>query len=129
MAIRTRPVGRRKPLLRPNGLLVADRKPIGQESDVDIGVANKERLHRTPILAKKFDRDLRRGLIERFLNFFGGLGQSIGIDIDPDATARTCHVLVRLEPSNGLIKILPAIRALKSDFAGVHVSHKGFLHF
>jgi hypothetical protein len=30
-------------------LLVADRKPIGQESDVDVSVANKERLHRTPI--------------------------------------------------------------------------------
>src|ERR1700724_395537 len=64
-------------------------------------------------LAEKFDRDLRWGFVECFLNLFGGLRQSIGIDIDPDAAARAGHVLVCLQASDSLIEVLPAIRTLK----------------
>ena len=52
---------------------------------------NKERL------AEKLDRNLRRGFIDCFLNFLSGLGQPVGIDINPYPTAGTGHVLVRLE--------------------------------
>jgi hypothetical protein len=76
-------------------------------------------------LAEKLDRDLRWDFIHRFLNFVGGLGQPIGVDVDPDATTRTGHVLVRLDPPDGLMEILPAIGTLKSDLMHFNVRHGG----
>ena len=84
---------------------------------------NKQRLTEKP------DRDLRRDFIERFLNFFSCLGQSVRIDIDSDATTRTAHVFVRLKPPNGLYEVLPAIRTLKSDFVRADINHQGRLSF
>ena len=76
-------------------------------------------------LAEKLDRDLGRDFIHRLLNFVGGLGQPVGVDVDPDATTRTGHVLVCLDPSDGLMEILPAIGALKSDLMHFSVRHGG----
>jgi hypothetical protein len=76
-------------------------------------------------LAEKFDRDFGRDFIHRFLYFVGGPGQPVGVDVDPDATTRTSHVLVRLDPPDGLLEILPAIGTLKSDLMHFNVRHGG----
>jgi hypothetical protein len=73
---------------------------------------------------EELDRNFRRDFIERFLNFVGGFCQSVGIDIDSDAAIRTGHVLVRLEPADGLYEVLPATRTLKSDFMGARFNHQ-----
>jgi hypothetical protein len=79
-------------------------------------------------LAEKFDRDFGRDFIHRFLYFVGGPGQPVGVDVDPDATTRTSHVLVRLDPPDGLLEILPAIGTLKSDLMHFSVRHGGKRH-
>jgi hypothetical protein len=76
-------------------------------------------------LAEKLDRDLGWDFVHRFLNFVGGLSQPIGVDVDPDATTRTGHVLVRLDAPDGLMEILPAIGTLKSDLTHFNVGHRG----
>jgi hypothetical protein len=76
-------------------------------------------------LAEKLDRDLGRTFIHRFLNFVGGLGQPVGVDVDSDATTRTGHMLVRLDPSDGLMEILPTIGTLKSNLTHFNVRHRG----
>jgi hypothetical protein len=45
-------------------------------------------------LTEKFNGDLRWRFLDRFLNFFGGVGQSIRVDIYSYATTRTGHVLL-----------------------------------
>jgi hypothetical protein len=80
-------------------------------------------------LAEKLDRDLGRDFIHRLLNFVGGLGQPIGVDVDSDATTLTGHVLVRLDPPDGLMEILPATGALKSDLMLFNVRHGGRASF
>ena len=75
-------------------------------------------------LAKKLDRDLWRTFLDRFLNFFGRLGQPVGVNVDSDATARTAHVFVGLESADGLMKILPAIGALKRDLMHLNARHQ-----
>jgi hypothetical protein len=46
-------------------------------------------------LTEKFDGDLRWRFLDSFLNLFGGVGQSIRVDIYSDATTRTGHMVLR----------------------------------
>jgi len=75
-------------------------------------------------LTKELDRDLGGNLLDRLLNFLGGLGQPVGVDIDADPAPGTRHVLIRLELSDRLLEIVPAIRTLKPDLVGCRANHQ-----
>jgi len=79
-----------------------------------------------PLSPKKFDSDFGRNLLDRFVNFVCGVGQPVGVDIDPDVAARTRHVLTRFQAPDRLSQIVPAIRTLKPDLMQID-SHCGML--
>jgi hypothetical protein len=84
---------------------------------------------RGKLLAEKLYRDLRRDFVDCFLNFLGGVGQPVRVDIDPNAALRTRHVLVRLEPPDCLLEVVPAFRTLKPDLMGFQPTIKSCLSF
>lgn len=55
--------------------------------------------HLSCILAspKEFDGDFGGCPLDRSVNFLSGVSRPVRVDADSDATARTCHVLVRLQ--------------------------------
>src|SRR5271165_4805287 len=77
------------------------------------------------LLAEELDRNLRRRLIHRSLNFFCSLGEPIGVDVDSDVTPWASHVFVGLEPPNCLLELMPALQTLKLDLVRINISHQG----
>jgi hypothetical protein len=77
------------------------------------------------LLAEKLDRYLGRLFLDRLLNFLSGFCEPVCIDIDSNSATGTGHVLLRLEPSDGLLQFVPAARTLEPDFMRVHVGHPG----
>jgi hypothetical protein len=75
-------------------------------------------------LAEKLDRNLRGNFANSVLHLFGRLCETVRIDVDSDATIGTDHTLLRLQSSNGLAEIMPAVGALESNFVQVHVGHQ-----
>jgi hypothetical protein len=80
------------------------------------------RAHRL-VSPKELDRNLWRDLLDRFPNLLGGLCQPVRVDVDADTAAGTGHMRVGLESTDGLFEFLPAVGALKLDFASVYVCH------
>jgi hypothetical protein len=61
------------------------------------------------------------------VNFLGGVGQSVCVDVDAYAAPRTLHVLARFQSSYALFKLMATVRTLKSYYVGVSAVHEGYL--
>jgi hypothetical protein len=76
-------------------------------------------------LAEKFNGDLGGNFLDGSLNFLGGIGQPVRVNVYSYPTSRTAHVFARLQLPYGLFEFVAAFRALKSDHMGVNADHRG----
>ena len=74
--------------------------------------------------AEELDRDFRRDLFEGFLNLLGGVSEPVRVDVDSDATPPTAHGFAGLQRTYSLFEVVPAVRALKSDFMRITINHR-----
>jgi hypothetical protein len=72
----------------------------------------------------EFDGDFRGHFPGRSLNFLGGIGQVVGVDVDADPAAGTVHGFARFQPPYALFKIMAAVRTLKFDHVGIDIRHQ-----
>jgi hypothetical protein len=76
------------------------------------------------MLSVELDGDLRWNFFDGSLNFIGGVGQPVGIDIDSYAASATGHVPARFQLADRLFELVPAFRTLKFDDVSVNVAHR-----
>jgi len=73
---------------------------------------------------EELDGDLWGYFPDRLLNFVGGIGQAVRVDVDANATTRTLHVFTRFQTPDALFKFMAAVRTLKFDDVGIDIWHR-----
>jgi hypothetical protein len=58
------------------------------------------------------------------VHFLRGVGQAVRVDVDANAAAWTFHMFARLQSPDALLKVVPAVRALKFDHVSIEVRHQ-----
>jgi hypothetical protein len=74
---------------------------------------------------EELDGDLWGYFPDRLLNFVGGIGQAVRVDVDANAATRTLHVFTRFQSPDALFKFMAAVRTLKFDDVGIDIWHRG----
>ena len=70
---------------------------------------------------EELDGDLWGHFPDRLVNFVGGIGQAVRVDVDANAATRTLHVFTRFQSPDALFKFMAAVRTLKFDDVGIEV--------
>jgi hypothetical protein len=74
-------------------------------------------------LLKELNGDFRGHFFNCALHFLGGVRQSICVDVNSDPTSLAAHVIAELEAPDRLLKLVTALRALKTDHKRVRSGH------
>jgi hypothetical protein len=58
------------------------------------------------------------------VNFLGGIGQAVRVDVNANPTTGTAHVFTRFQSPYLLFKVMAAVRALKFDHVDIDIRHQ-----
>jgi hypothetical protein len=75
---------------------------------------------------EELDRDFRWRFFHRTLHFLSGVCESVRVDVNSDPTSPAAHVIAQLKTSDRLLKLVPALWALKSDHKCIGANHPVF---
>jgi hypothetical protein len=72
---------------------------------------------------KELDSDFGGHFFNCALHFLGGVRQSVRVDVNSDPTSPAAHVIAELQASDRLLKLVTALRALKTDHKRIRHGH------